>query len=103
MAESASESLPAPTPNFQIPNPYDIEYEDYDSDDDDYGNSKRLKIDESEDPPSEENKAGDTVAVGREEVAAERKQAGQRDGHASEGPRLAGNETDCLKEVCDKG
>ena len=63
MAESASESLPAPTPNFQIPNPYDIEYEDYDSDDDDYGNSKRLKIDESEDPPSEENKAGDTVAV----------------------------------------
>lgn len=37
-------------PNFQIPNPYDIEYEDYDSDDDDYGNNKRLKIDESEDP-----------------------------------------------------
>lgn len=40
-------------PNFQIPNPYDIEYEDYDSDDDDYGNNKRLKIDESEDPPVE--------------------------------------------------
>jgi hypothetical protein len=99
VAESASESLPAPTPNFQIPNPYDIEYEDYDSDDDDYGNSKRLKIDESEEPPSEESKASDTVAVGREEVAAERK----RDGHASEGPRLAGKETDCLKEVCDKG
>lgn len=42
---------PAVASSFTITNPYDIEYEDYDSDDDDYGNNKRLKIDEREDLP----------------------------------------------------
>lgn len=44
-----SQTASLPQPSFSITNPYDIEYEDYDTDDDDFGNNKRLKIDESED------------------------------------------------------
>ncbi len=51
-SDNRSEAPIIPPPveqSFSITNPYDIEYEDYDSDDDDYGNNKRLKIDEQDD------------------------------------------------------
>ncbi len=62
VSESAN-NIPPVTQSFSNTNPYDIEYEDYDSDDDDYGNNKRLKIDERDDLPeasanSDRNEAG---------------------------------------------